>query len=945
MKSKTIIGARSLSKEEVKQILPTYDKIFDQIDDFRNNRSFYNENEKKDDRNTQKTNNIGIMGCRGAGKTSVLKTISKRMKEDTEDIILPIIIPENMSESSTLMATILGLFKTVVDDIVKEKNKNNFKKCIYEDQDKLQDKYNEAIKQYVFIQNDYRNILMNQFTTENEYVKKTNEVFNSDSEFINKFNDFIEELVNRKSKDNNQDKKTLIIIFIDDIDLSTTRCSDVVKTLLSYLSNENIVTIISGDLNTFEEALTIEFLRQEKALDKNVMEQKYLGNDETLLNRKKILAYEYLKKVIPPTYRHNIKYWSLSTKASYSIDIDDKKMELGDLLIDVLQRYLDKSFFKYFDYNDNQEYNLPYTYNLFDNTSRGLNNVYNMLIQIKDKQENEKKENYKKIDYSDKKLLIETIAASKPLYNSYRAELFEKIIQFGNNENSTIIKWDNLSSLLDFMNYDENENKKDNDDKAIEDYEINNKKQRDKFSIFIFVYFAAKLLDRYDSKEDEFINLKRKIIDILINNPEISESLVKLEKKIKLVPIAANNSKDNNYYYKSFNMISDFLYKFDFEVSLLLYKYLSDKNFNLKMLDDTKLDDTDIKSFNIRSIWITLKSYCIILGGNYTVEGYIYEIYNDFIQEFSYIQNSFSDDEPKFVLQRTIENTIKKILYKKVTDCDEYDKYEKIESVSQLIINDVYYKYHKNFFDSNKKIEFKKLSIEDFEKKFLDNYENENYNYDEYTRFNIIHTILENDLENGILSGNVCVYIIKIIEKYVEVMYENSYKISIKTFINNSYQNFDKIYKGSYYTKANEAERDLDKLINEYTEEVNLDDYVEIKKIIRKLATNYLVRYGQVEAQKMLKELIDTSYIDDYYIDDSSIEGKYKMCIYYCMLWNYKENIETELEEINEFKKVVSESQNKNNVNQISEYMKVVNDNIDDEIGTEDFEKLFSLKR
>ena len=82
-----------------------------------------------------------------------------------------------------------------------------------------------------------------------------------------------------------------------------------VKTLLSYLSNENIVTFISGDLDTFEEALTLDFLRQENVLDKDILDQE-IGKDR-LLASKQTLAYEYLKKIIPPAYRYNIKYWSL----------------------------------------------------------------------------------------------------------------------------------------------------------------------------------------------------------------------------------------------------------------------------------------------------------------------------------------------------------------------------------------------------------------------------------------------------------------------------------------------------------------------------------------------------------------------------------------------------------------------------------------------------------
>lgn len=113
--SKNKIGARCLSDSEVELILPNYKRIYDQINQFRAEKKSVDnfEGQKVNDGNKdQKTNNIGIMGVRGAGKTSVLKTIRvhlEKNKQESNDIILPIIVPENMSESGTLMATVLGM--------------------------------------------------------------------------------------------------------------------------------------------------------------------------------------------------------------------------------------------------------------------------------------------------------------------------------------------------------------------------------------------------------------------------------------------------------------------------------------------------------------------------------------------------------------------------------------------------------------------------------------------------------------------------------------------------------------------------------------------------------------------------------------------------------------------------------------------------------------------
>lgn len=358
---KNKIGARNLTTAEAKLILPAYKHIYDQIDQFREEKeSRPNEMKAKGEYTNQKTNNIGIIGVRGAGKTSILKTIKATLEKKSEyqDIILPIIVPENMSESSTLMATILGM----LSEFIKNRDQERKNGCI--EKDPLNKCCDEAIKQYTYIQKEYRSILLREYTTENDYVKSSAEVFNSDIEFIKKFNQLISFLVN---PNNETDNKNLLFLFIDDIDLSTYRCTDVVKTLLSYLSNENIVTIISGDLNTFEEALTLDFLRRDNVLDGDVLNSAI--GENTILKSKQDLAYEYLKKILPPAYRYQIKHWSLEEKGNYCIvDLskeqeleNDMGVKLSDLLSQALSGWIDSSYFCYME-NSQEKKVLPYTY-------------------------------------------------------------------------------------------------------------------------------------------------------------------------------------------------------------------------------------------------------------------------------------------------------------------------------------------------------------------------------------------------------------------------------------------------------------------------------------------------------------------------------------------------------------------------------------------------------
>lgn len=69
-------------------------------------------------------------------------------------------------------------------------------------------------------------------------------------------------------------------------------------------------------------------------------------------------------------------------------------------------------------------------FHMFDDTSRGLNNVYNVLQEIYDRQKNEK-------DIADEEKalllwrLIEAMVDSKPLYAKYKSELLKHVIVLG----------------------------------------------------------------------------------------------------------------------------------------------------------------------------------------------------------------------------------------------------------------------------------------------------------------------------------------------------------------------------------------------------------------------------------------------------------------------------------------------------------------------------------
>jgi len=70
------IGARPLSKEEVKSIVPTYDALCDRIEDIR--REAKNVDKKYITTNKKYNNTLALFGNRGTGKTSTMYTLIEK---------------------------------------------------------------------------------------------------------------------------------------------------------------------------------------------------------------------------------------------------------------------------------------------------------------------------------------------------------------------------------------------------------------------------------------------------------------------------------------------------------------------------------------------------------------------------------------------------------------------------------------------------------------------------------------------------------------------------------------------------------------------------------------------------------------------------------------------------------------------------------------------------
>lgn len=86
---------------------------------------------------------------------------------------------------------------------------------------------------------------------------------------------------------------------------------------------------------------------------------------------------------------------------------------------------------------------LPYTYYIFDHTSRGLNNVYNVLNEIAGSREEGKTD-----DLKEKKLLLDTIVSSKKIYNDHRNEIQQNFFHVGVAKADCRVFFDNAKAII-----------------------------------------------------------------------------------------------------------------------------------------------------------------------------------------------------------------------------------------------------------------------------------------------------------------------------------------------------------------------------------------------------------------------------------------------------------------------------------------------------------------
>lgn len=831
------IGSRVLSKDAFDMLLPNNQEIFNRIENIRKFASESSKYKKKCknqyisyiNREFERNNNnvFSIFGGRGSGKTSVLLTIKNKLTNDIInknkcDIMMPLIIPENMGESSDILGWVICAFEKVIKDIENYIYSNNdynqysnndynnfgrfefFKNCRKNDNNILREKFGQLLKYYTYINKDYRQILNANYDGFKDYKDKTKEIVNAERELLNKFEEFIDILIDVKKYIHKNNEEPLIYIFFDDVDLCTERCLEIINIIQKYLSNQNIVVFVSGDYSTFTETITVNLLKKDGLLEKC---EQYFDKEKSIggrnaLDLRKQLAQDILKKVFPPAYRFKLLILNNKAKAAFrfskleNIDKDNQKEInseyecLAELIITKLlgKDKTDKDNFLY--YNGNL---IKIYFNIFDSNPRSLMNIYYFLHQLNNNEEvlnksnilNDielyKKENNKK-DSEIMRSFLNILIDSNSQLGNISEEVILDVIDIKDNLKDTFINYDYIREIYN------------------NDFEESNNIQKEKLNKYINLFLLAHFMENIIISKIEDRNVHG--IDILIE-------IINLSNKNKLIP----KYNDIKFILALYSKVDEDLGKINlnkfttYDINYFTKKYFEilfdsfTKEVNKeKVIDEEKLIDVFLGSIRKQDKWAEEK-IDIVFKATSTEKELFYSVINRVYDE--YIKNLDCDTISK----------INKSIQELKNDFDEIENNGVINEYRSIEMFKFDKKYEKEFLVIMKIIQ-RNLALNEIITEIKNKIED-------------VEDILKHNFINGIVYKMEWIFI----KSFNEIFKDFSYKDAKN--INNELRRIDEIIESSNGM------------------EINKTDYNELSNILRALRMKTRREHGVIIPEKI----------------------------------------------------------------------------------------------
>lgn len=377
-------GIKLLSESQLKITLPSITLLDEKLQEIRKNAyeaklsseiNMHFDHLKYD-------NIISILGGRGAGKTSVLKTLIHRYDDTSKfNIVLPMVMPELIDGDEDIFSWIISAMKEHLQNFENKlkcmgqigsteyeqtcKEYNLFERCQFNKNNGLRKAFQELSDAYFVKKSRNERVLIGEASESDALISSYS--FSLISKFADYwtklaklYREYIIEKEYNHRKDDTQTVSTtpMIYIFIDDADLKPQIINDLIFLLPKYLSHPNVVVFVSASQKTLKYAVKNHMFRsltgnEFRLFDLMEIEQSYMPTDECSQTiRLKELRYgkEYdkidkltediLRKIFPIYNRFYIK--SFNSYSEKTQIISDDNITIKELISDALKSFRDE---------------------------------------------------------------------------------------------------------------------------------------------------------------------------------------------------------------------------------------------------------------------------------------------------------------------------------------------------------------------------------------------------------------------------------------------------------------------------------------------------------------------------------------------------------------------------------------------------------------------------
>lgn len=360
------VGIQILSDEGLANIFPNYKDLLENIEKCRD-RIHQVSREGHYQYNLMYDNVFSIIGKRGTGKTSAIFTLKKMIeeknsKENTQDLLLPIIMPELFAGKDGILDWILAGLEEEVFRI-----ENKFQKEAMSEYDALFDhacRYKTGTGSGL-LRKKYEYLLEQKFSDKYKVehadsyyeaignsakqIKNSYRLMKDIYEFWDILAESIKKTADRKSGEGSEGREPLIYFFFDDVDLSPDKVEELLTAIRVYLAHPNLAVIITADEDVFLEVIENKLDEKMGRLQKD--QRKYLRKkmDEALYTNGEYIyripgsskeddelsdmSRMYLGKILPPSSRYYLSIFEHpEEKRNFVCSVENKTVSLFRLL-------------------------------------------------------------------------------------------------------------------------------------------------------------------------------------------------------------------------------------------------------------------------------------------------------------------------------------------------------------------------------------------------------------------------------------------------------------------------------------------------------------------------------------------------------------------------------------------------------------------------------------